>query len=1677
SDWSAGEVVEMYDIWLEPGDYNFHLERYPSGVADLDMALYYFDSPPYCGGRTDHFINARSQNIGNTVDESFWAPVSEAGWYGLVVSSRNNGYGEFRLHIHPDGSWSGDVSTDWHDPTNWHSGSVPNSSTDVIITAGRPNYPILEGASGYCDGLELKPGASLTLNHDLYVGGHAHIAGDLHMALTSAYLYASQHLYCEAGCDLDMAAGTEIRLSGNLIVEEGALVDPQAGSFIFEGFEGAGIQNHDNRTSFHNIENHKDYYPLHFSSFCTEDFTITGNLILLNNTTLEGDSPHRVTLNGGIYKLPGSFFYFEDGEFIFENSTSNLTPDPMDYFHNLTLIDSEISLQSDLYVNGDLNTISGNLNLWSYQLYLQGDWNNHAGAGVLGTTTTGTVAFYGIDEDQSLIGDTDIPTLLLQNWFGELYCPSGTINCENWHWSLGTLHIDGAVFTADDIVTSTLQGAYIVDAGELNLHQDETDYVDLNASIDISGGFMRVYGGYAIDSYWPYTQNASITMSGGVLDFVDNGIYLYDGAYTLTDIITGGTIRTGGNFTGLRHDFNPGGGTIELYGGSDAQLGHGIGSSFHDVLVNKGTAMLDRGPVVQPEKGKKNRKDVRDTMAEQIIRYRHDGSSYPVDRMSTVTVVSTLDIDDDLVFQDGFFVPDANVVDMDGDFDIYGTLMIDSEDYIRVGTDIFWRDGSQCSAQGGEIHCEGGWIFYDGCNVPLQSVVTVYMDGTGPGEIHNYSHSLNARFGELVIDKFQGGRVSLAESGYPIEAVQLRCTPSDTIFGGSSTLEVDSLLLLETGSAFIGGNGGNVTCDDITIAGLLDLGEGILTVHDNFLLDAGGSLNLAGGQVLCDRAYTGNFMSIAGALNFSEGLFQVVNEGLQFGGGTYSNISGGIIRLGWGLRALYENGLQPSGGTVEFTGASYPTIECNNGNYLHDLTIDKSGGMVYTMYPLTLNGDLHLINRTLNAQGNDLTIGGDLLIEPGGQLDPDEGTVSVGLNWTNLRGAIGFIETNSSVTFTGDMPASINNAETFHNLNVDKPTAVGYFFEIPDALTIDVLGDLQLYTGPLMLHDAVTLDVAGDIHIYSGAGLCAYPLYNGIEIEIGGSLFNYNSTYDYRVGFNPGTSLVTFNGTGDQYIETWPTAEFWDLTIDKPSGTLIKDCNLWIQHDFNFLAGSWDSYNQPEVIHTFEGDLYQAAAADLFDPYATFYLTGTAEQLIDLQGSYQFADLILYKGEPVLQQVLTPSLAGKEAAHTEQERSEPVILQHDLTVSGGDLVIENGTLQLNGYTLTADGGEELTVYEDGILNLSPGSQLLLGDLMYLFVTGRLELLGSEAEPAVLSHAASGHYFCDITGGGTLSAEHALFEYMGTAGINIDYSGNLDPVHTLHHCTFQQGPMFGTLLQINTTQAGLVINGAHFPDNSWNGMFNVSRYLPQPPFETVTFAGATGGFAGVAWEDDPDGLIDWTSGGDPDLQVTDLYWSDTAPYVVDYVELHYTITNSGDAPSGQSTLGLYYDLAVPPTVGDTPDETLIISSIAPAEAFSSSIWVTSLDAAEWSSWLLADCLGEIVESNEGNNYGGPGAISWLPLPAVDDLEISYDPDYYMATLTWSYPIWVQYFNIYRGTTPYFTPGLENLIASQIETTYIDDDLPDEYFYQVTAVREWVVATGEELPLEQQIPLDR
>ena len=76
------------------------------------------------------------------------------------------------------GTWTGVTNSDWNESTNWAGGSVPTSSTDVIIPTGVPNYPVIAATTtANCNNLTVDSGASLTIQSSASNTGSLIVSG------------------------------------------------------------------------------------------------------------------------------------------------------------------------------------------------------------------------------------------------------------------------------------------------------------------------------------------------------------------------------------------------------------------------------------------------------------------------------------------------------------------------------------------------------------------------------------------------------------------------------------------------------------------------------------------------------------------------------------------------------------------------------------------------------------------------------------------------------------------------------------------------------------------------------------------------------------------------------------------------------------------------------------------------------------------------------------------------------------------------------------------------------------------------------------------------------------------------------------------------------------------------------------------------------------------------------------------------------------------------------------------------------------------------------------------------------------------------------------------------------------------------------------------------------------
>jgi len=156
----------------------------------------------------------------------------------------------------------------------------------------------------------------------------------------------------------------------------------------------------------------------------------------------------------------------------------------------------------------------------------------------------------------------------------------------------GAISVTNGILDIGDLIETELLGSYTIYNGLIDITQDGSSFMDINADIHIAGGELRLSGGTDV-SYWPITGTHVFTMSGGILDFKNLGIYL--ASNNMTYNISGGVIRTVGDFYALAtvSAFDPVFNEIELYGTGNSNVNVGTGSWFHDLTINKTGAQVN----------------------------------------------------------------------------------------------------------------------------------------------------------------------------------------------------------------------------------------------------------------------------------------------------------------------------------------------------------------------------------------------------------------------------------------------------------------------------------------------------------------------------------------------------------------------------------------------------------------------------------------------------------------------------------------------------------------------------------------------------------------------------------------------------------------------------------------------------------------------------------------------------------------------------------------------------------------------------------------------------------------------------------------------------------------------------------------------------------------------------
>ncbi len=321
----------------------------------------------------------------------------------------------------------------------------------------------------------------------------------------------------------------------------------------------------------------------------------------------------------------------------------------------------EVILMSDLRIAGNLDLKTGSLNASEKTIYIGGNWTNHLWP--IGFNAYGSRVVFNGTGNQTCSSET-FHTLELNKSGGVLFIPQET-DCVLYDWTSGGINVNGGTFTAHDLAQINIQGNYSVNSGgTINLHQNASRWVDLNGSIYINSGTMNVYGGEAgSDSWWP-DEAATLFMTGGVLDFKDQGIFIRN-TRTFASLITGGTIRTSKGYRGERADFNPTAGTFEFYGPEDAAISQANGSSLHHVVIDKsgGDGSKSEGYT------------------------KRDGTKSSTAMTNKVIAMSNLVFTNGLRVDSGNFLLNGHQLSVDGNVHVNtgGTLVVDANASLLIG--------------------------------------------------------------------------------------------------------------------------------------------------------------------------------------------------------------------------------------------------------------------------------------------------------------------------------------------------------------------------------------------------------------------------------------------------------------------------------------------------------------------------------------------------------------------------------------------------------------------------------------------------------------------------------------------------------------------------------------------------------------------------------------------------------------------------------------------------------------------------------------------------------------------------------------------------------------------------------------------------------------------------------
>ncbi|MBM4403127.1 MAG: hypothetical protein FJ042_01880 [Candidatus Cloacimonetes bacterium] len=1166
----------------------------------------------------------------------------------------------FKVRLDPPNVWTGATSTAWTTGSNWSRNSVPTSTQDVEIPGSLARYPVVSTTTPECKNLLIKAGASVTIgNGTLNVMQDVDCYGTITINNDAGNLYVGDDIVFQSGSTATFSAAGEYWIGGDLDLNSGCNVNLTQGYIDFSGTSPSYIRCYQ-ASALNHLRSHKTSSFLSISNLSNSTLTLNGNYWIYDGSTSYCSYGGNVIMKGSMLCYSGGMVSFNSGTLRFEGTASSSIyfEDSGSYLNNLSInkAGNTVFLSSNAEVRGNVTIGTGVLNPGAYTLTVAGNWTNSVGTSGFAEATS-TVIFTGTGSQN--LGSETFYKLELNKTGGMLTIPTGaTVACSIYDWTAGSYTVSGGTFTVADLADPGIFGTIVLSSGTINYTQDTGQYIDLRANLNISNGTFNVYGGHS-NCYFSYVDSATLTMSGGVLDIKDVGIYLHP-SYVFNDNITGGTIKTSRSFLNNRADFNPSGGTVTLYGSADASLINTAGSNLFHLTIDKSST-----------------RDISQLSSAEYA-YDREGNRNLVTRVNQVSCSGPLDVNGNFTIQAGTFIapPEmwvagnwVNNVGPTGFTEGIGTVTFDSSGHQYCNqTETF--NTLNINKSGGAVRVNNSAATVT-CNTYtwVAGAVDVLL-----GTFTAYDLSQNGIYGNFYVNP--GATINLHQ-------------------GSDQWIDLNGQFYL-TGGGTINVYGGSLDC--------------------YFAFDAPGGITMSGGNIwFRDRGlYFTNrphllTLNISGGFIRAKGSFTDLRGGVVFPAGTVELFGPGAHVITMGAGSAFNNLTTNKTSTRDDinpnpakTGRGVEVIESHGRIQTDDYRDDSitANTDIVINGTLTISAGIFNVNSASIYVVNDLAIWGTLrMITSGSWVDVDDdviwqststshvshGNINCAGNWTFAMGSI--VDLTGSVTLLNNpYGGSLTNNSTnagFGNLIIggtEEEPEFTFYYASPSSY-LAVLNNLTILDGNTLNLNGGNTSVYGYTMIYPAAaivnGAGTFTIYNYLDLR--GNLSTGSGTVDVNGTFiNNSSAYLSIDGGTFRNDAPWqePNVVSLECGLYINNGTLqITNKSLSIQ------AHASRIYNNPSIV---VGMGFIVTADNTFRP-ATGVLTmiGTGNPVLQVSGNNWI-----------------PSLSIQKSA-----LANTVYLQNN-TIIKGDVQLLSGKLNTSNYSLSVSGNWTNTA---GVSDFTAGS--------------------------------------------------------------------------------------------------------------------------------------------------------------------------------------------------------------------------------------------------------------------------------------------------------------------------------------------------------------------------------